>query len=198
MCCFQWAHLWIKWSSSHKHDNDITLFFMWKLSWVSHWAADSRWLVFKVLPHDGAASGRILSPREKLSVFYLSSQSVWAVKTWVCVAPEITNWQRAHKPGQTVMLFISQWPSGYAKIKLSWSIRRKSICTLLLWLYSPSYILYLNIPEKGVDGLFIYVKVEILTKMSFNRRKSSRKGSSSGRLHSGTESLWYKCLHAHV
>lgn len=198
MCCFQWAHLWIKWSSSHKHDNDITLFFMWKLSWVSHWAADSRWLVFKVLPHDGAASGRILSPREKLSVFYLSSQSVWAVKTWVCVAPEITNWQWAHKPGQTAMLFISQWPSGYAKIKLSWSIRRKSICTLLLWLYSPSYILYFNIPEKGVDGLFIYLKVEILTKMSFNRRKSSRKGSSSGRLHSGTESLWYKCLHAHV
>lgn len=166
---------------------------MWKLSWVSHWAADSRWLVFKVLPPAGAASGRILSPREKLSVFYLSSQSVWAVRTWVCVAPEITNWQRAHKPGQTVMLFISQSPSGYAKIKLSWSIRRKSICTLLIWLYSPSYILYLNIPEKGVDGRFIYLKVEILTKMSFNRRKSSRKGSSSGRLHSGTVSLWYKC-----
>lgn len=72
MCCFQWAHLWIKWSSSHKHDNDITLFFMWKLSWVSHWAADSRWLVFKVLPHDGAASGRILSPYLDRSVRLLS------------------------------------------------------------------------------------------------------------------------------
>lgn len=159
---------------------------MWRLSWVNHWAADSRRLVFKVLSLARAASGRILSPQEKASGFYLSSHSVWAVKTWVCVAPEITNWQQAYKPGQTMMLFISQSPSGYAKIKLSWSIRRKSICTLLLWLYSPSYILYLNIPEKCVDGLFIYLKVEILTEMSFNRRKSSQKGSSSGRLHSGT------------
>lgn len=190
MCCFQWAHLRIKWSSSHKHDNDITLFFMWKLSWVSHWAADSRWLVFKVLPHDGAASGRILSPYLDRSVRLLSQLTECLGRKDM---GQITNWQRAHKPGQTVMLFISQSPSGYAKIKLSWSIRRKSICTLLLWLYSPSYILYLNIPEKGVDGRFIYLKVEILTKMSFNRRKSSRKGSSSGRLHSGTESLWYKC-----